>query len=781
MEGRVLLSVSAQADTPFRIVAITGNQQSDLSARYTDETLFDVKVGTPGSDPAFLDGFTAPAGAATTLTTVGEVPGAVPGLSDGITQGTGALRVDVPQDGTTFWGLRSPNVVDLLAFGTTNLSYELTLIGKELNGGSFAGADNSFAGYAQSNEMAINLSDGTWIQTRLADVGDDDTGLAGQWSGADRTHHITWDLNQFTAPDGSALSDYIAAHNITGAWFVLPTQGGENGSPNANGTQGPMRFYFDDFQLSSSKVDSLVGDFDPVATTKLVTLPFVPDTDAIGYNPDNGLLYRTSGASSYRDDPNRVGYNDNQFMETVDLNSPTFTQTGVFNANYEGDGGTGPYGLPAPRPTFVLPAERRTPDQTDPAIGNLVGEGEYDAARDLAWSPTEHLFYVAAHSGIYKLTPAGVSTKATGSTYGGEPKGITFATIDGERRLLVAQRNVGAISVIDTADMSEIGRITLTKAVTGDLIPGLVALEEGPDGMLYGVANKPDLPFQRDLVRIDPTTGETTTIGTLGLHVADIAIVPAAAPSGAADVYVRGDAWSTAFKQYLENKGMGDDAFGYKLVGNGAAVGGPPANPDQVLPWTNVNQVVLKYATAPTGAGVPNTSNLTVSSARGVSYTISSVTPVAGDPTAFVVTLNQPLGGGNPTTGVAPTASENGDRITLTVPSAGPGGAALTVRMNVLQGDVDHTGESGGTHTVLAADFSSVKKKFFKNTSDAATGADTDYSAFHDVNGSGDILANDFSEVKKRFFQELAPPPALSQTLAVSSITSDLFGSKQIL
>jgi hypothetical protein len=335
--------------------------------------------------------------------------------------------------------------------------------------------------------------------------------------------------------------------------------------------------------------------------------------------------------------------------------------------------------------------------------------------------------------------------------------------------------------VIDTADMSELGRITLYDSKTEAPIPGLVALEEGPDGVLYGVANKPDLPFQRDLVRIDPATGETTTIGTLGLHVAGIAIV-AAAPSGAADVYVRGDAWTTSFKQYLENKGMGDDAFGYKLVGNGAAVGGPPANPDQVLPWTNVNQVVLKYATAPTGAGVPTTSNLTVSSARGVSYTISSVTPVAGDPTAFVVTFNQPLGGGNPTTGVAPTPNENGDRVTLTVPSAGPGGAPLTVRMNVLQGDVDHTGETGGTHTVLAADFSAVKKKFFKNTSDPATGADTDYSAFHDVNGSGDILANDFSEVKKRFFQQMVPATSASSTqLAAASATKDLFGNTAIL
>ena len=137
-------------------------------------------------------------------------------------------------------------------------------------------------------------------------------------------------------------------------------------------------------------------------------------------------------------------------------------------------------------------------------------------------------------------------------------------------------------------------------------------------------------------------------------------------------------------------------------------------------------------------------------------YTVTSVTPVAGDPTAFVVTLNKPLGGGNPTTGVAPTANENGDRITLSVPGGGAGGGNFSLRMNVLQGDTDHTGETGGTHSVLAADFSAVKKKFFKDTTDTTTG-DASYSAFHDVNGNGNILANDFSEVKKRFFQNLAP------------------------
>jgi hypothetical protein len=168
-----------------------------------------------------------------------------------------------------------------------------------------------------------------------------------------------------------------------------------------------------------------------------------------------------------------------------------------------------------------------------------------------------------------------------------------------------------------------------------------------------------------------------------------------------------------------------------------------------------------------------------VTSAKGIAYAVSSVTPVTGDPTAFVVRFNQPLGGGDPASGRAPTATENGDHVTISVPGAGS--SAFSLRMDVLQGDVDHTGETGATHSVLANDFSAVKKKFFKSTADAATGADTDYTAFHDANGDGQILANDFSEVKKRFFQELAPPPAASSPLELDSVSSEFFGQSKIL
>jgi hypothetical protein len=247
--------------------------------------------------------------------------------------------------------------------------------------------------------------------------------------------------------------------------------------------------------------------------------------------------------------------------------------------------------------------------------------------------------------------------------------------------------------------------------------------------------------------------------------------VPAITTAHITDLFVRGDAWSTSFKSYLAAKGLGDANYGYRLAANGAPVAGPAADPEQILPWINMNQVVLKYDVAPTGAGIPTVGQVLFTSQQGQTYSATAVAPVAGDPTAFVITLNQPLGGGVLATGTAPTAQQNGDRITVNVPGAGTGGNAFSLRMNVLQGDTDHTGENG-THSVLAADFSAVKKKFFKTTTDAVTGTDTDYSPFHDVNGSGDILANDFSEVKKRFFQQMPPPPPAA--------AGDLFSAKRV-
>jgi hypothetical protein len=191
-------------------------------------------------------------------------------------------------------------------------------------------------------------------------------------------------------------------------------------------------------------------------------------------------------------------------------------------------------------------------------------------------------------------------------------------------------------------------------------------------------------------------------------------------------------------------QGLGDDVYGYKLLSNGAAVGAPAGNPDQVLPWINVDEMVLKYASAPTGSGVPTTGNVTVVGQHAVHG--HGGEPGGGRPDGVRADARQAAGRRQPATGVAPTPARTATTSRSAWPAAGAGGSNLSLRMNVLQGDTDHTGETGGQHSVLAADFSAVKKKFFKDTTSPVTGTDVDYSVFHDVNGSGSILANDFSE-----------------------------------
>jgi hypothetical protein len=212
-----------------------------------------------------------------------------------------------------------------------------------------------------------------------------------------------------------------------------------------------------------------------------------------------------------------------------------------------------------------------------------------------------------------------------------------------------------------------------------------------------------------------------------------------------ASVYVHGSTWrgednnatNTTFGEFLQNAGLGDKNLGYR-VDNLAAT--------SIIPWINVDEVVLRYSGPVSGAGVPTAGSIVVHGQKQ-DYTVTNVTAL--DAQTYVLRLGQPLGG-------AGTTATNGDRITVTVNGAGPGGTNYTTRLNVVQGDVNKSG------SVLANDFSEVKARFFQTPNQAA------YSPFHDVDGSGSILANDFSAVKARFFQSLPAAPAAVAPALVS-------------
>jgi len=171
---------------------------------------------------------------------------------------------------------------------------------------------------------------------------------------------------------GQNLQEFLTSHNANEARFWIVTQG-----QDTNGHVGPMRFYFDNVYLSGPTGNTQIGDFELLSIAPIIKLPHVPDTDSIAFNPQTGLLHRISGANSYRDNPTRIGYHDNQFMETINMDDPANSQVGVFNANYEGelDNGnpTGNYGLPAPFPTWLDPDHRRTDEETDPILADVLG------------------------------------------------------------------------------------------------------------------------------------------------------------------------------------------------------------------------------------------------------------------------------------------------------------------------------------------------------------------------------------------------------------------------
>ena len=49
--------------------------------------------------------------------------------------------------------------------------------------------------------------------------------------------------------------------------------------------------------------------------------------------------------------------------------------------------------------------------------------------------------------------------------------------------------------------------------------------------------------------------------------------------------------------EYLEARGLGDDVYGYRLFANGAPTPGPVNNPEQVLPWINIDEIVVRLRT----------------------------------------------------------------------------------------------------------------------------------------------------------------------------------------
>ena len=230
---------------------------------------------------------------------------------------------------------------------------------------------------------------------------------------------------------------------------------GQQGNDDPDGKGG---FLYPDHTLF--EVNTASG-----ALTKLFAVTFANDSQSIGFNPLNGLLYHTAGSESYSNNPQRnghdqggpdipgVGYQDSQFMETVDL--ATRALKGIFNAAPcpNPDPTLPCFGLPAPRPAWVRPEIQRDSTQVEGSFRER-GENEYHAARGMAWSSAKNLFYVSDENGIFKLTPGGESTFLAQPAFPSDgksdvAKGIAFVTVTNVAKLLVGHRDSGNVMAGD--------------------------------------------------------------------------------------------------------------------------------------------------------------------------------------------------------------------------------------------------------------------------------------------------------------------------------------------
>jgi hypothetical protein len=172
------------------------------------------------------------------------------------TLGNDVLQVNVGSGG--FWGPISVNLVSTpqlrdAFIHATSISYDLTILGNQLNGGAAAG----FNGFAQSNEMAINANVANTFSQRQFNTASGDTdslGHTAQWSGADGTRTLSYDLSHFTIADPTSgntetYQQFVAAHpELTDVRYWFVTQfGGGNAAATGN-------FYLDNVRLTGVNV-----------------------------------------------------------------------------------------------------------------------------------------------------------------------------------------------------------------------------------------------------------------------------------------------------------------------------------------------------------------------------------------------------------------------------------------------------------------------------------------------------------------------------------------------
>ncbi len=294
------------------------------------------------------------------------------------------------------------------------------------------------------------------------------------------------------------------------------------------------------------------------ATSSLIApLGFAYDSQAIGFNPSDGNLYRTGGIDAYRCGTlGHYSFNDTQYMEKMvaadlKLGTPIET-TAIFNA----DPAQSP--KPAPRPSWIYPQEIRVstndpcdepePDpDPDPNVSTEDTNDEYHSLRGLAWSEERGIFFGSDEEGIFTMTPDGTS-KFVGIPRADfrQVKGIVVVNVGGQEKLFVGTKQQtgtepffgSELIEVDMDTGAEISAVTLIDPVLNTIgARGVLGLSVHPEtGVLYAVTHSGEFdahdehPELRELITVDPVTGETALVGVLNKNFSSIAFTYPSGP-----------------------------------------------------------------------------------------------------------------------------------------------------------------------------------------------------------------------------------------------------------
>lgn len=261
---------------------------------------------------------------------------------------------------------------------------------------------------------------------------------------------------------------------------------------------------------------------------------------------------------------------------------------------------------------------------------------------------------------------------------------------------------------------------------------GSVEVTTGADGRAPFYATLPAVQAEH---RVVTATATATSFGNTSEFSPSVTIQ--APQPRVTDVFVRGSAWKQSFLDALALAGPGHSATaGYRIPSPAGAL--PP-----LLPWLNVNQVVVAF-------DLPVNVDASSLRVRGVrsNYAVTSVAPLPGMANAYVFTLDGRLGH-------SATSASNGDRLGIELEGDAPdgirgpagtlldgaadgaaGGAAggdFTALLNILIGDVTRNGTVGAADVIVTRGRQGGSLDEFPRQ----------YSVFHDLDGNGVINVRD--------------------------------------